>query len=251
MNGDGDKRPYAAASNVLAVLGRCRTRNLPDKIDNDFVRLAGVPEVVLNRSVGTMQFLGFTDDNGRPTETLQALAAAPEERYREILASAVKKAYAADFDRIDPAQDTQKQIIDAFRPYQPRSQTSRMVMLFLALCREGGIEVKEAPRERAMGSTVRPGGSRPARSQDGKSAGQPKQDRQPRRHGHDGAPLQSLPANLLFTVTDEDVSVLTDDEFAAVWSALGKVARARALARSSPAPQDSAESDSDAEEGDS
>jgi hypothetical protein len=256
MNSAEDKRPYAAAANVLGTLRRCRTRNLPDKVDNDFIRLAGVPEVVLSRVASTFRFLGFTDDDDQPTDTLRALAAAPEEQYREILAGAIRNAYETDFARIDPAHDTQKQIIDAFRPYQPRSQTSRMVMLFLALCREAGIEVMEAPRERAMGSaTPRPATSRSAKQQDTAVGRRPKQDQQRRRGEVDGvASPTPLPANLLFTVTDEDVSVLSDDEFASVWAALGKVARARALARSSPGSTDSAdsaESASDHEDGDS
>ena len=179
----------------------------------------------------------------------RALAAAPEEQYREFLAGAIRSAYETDFARIDPAQDSQKQIIDAFRPYQPRSQTQRMVMLFLALCREAGISVKEAPRERAMGSAAQ---SRSANRSD--TARQPKRrDQRARVGGDGGAPLTPTP-NLLFTVTDEDVGVLTDDEFASVWAALGKVARARALARSSPntaALPDPAGSDSDREEGES
>jgi hypothetical protein len=256
MNGTEEKRPYAATANVIAVLQRCRSRNLPDRLDNDFIRLAGVPEVVLSRAGSALRFLGFIDEDDQPTDTLRALAAAPDEQYREILAGALRSAYETDFARIDPARDTQKQIIDAFRPYQPRSQTTRMVMLFLGLCREAGMEVKEAPRERAMGSSA----ARSARSQSSSASGgrrtQKRKDepRLPKHGGGGGADggIQPPAPNLLFTVTDEDVSVLTDDEFAAVWLALGKVARARALARSSPTGHaDSAESGSDDGEGDS
>jgi Family of unknown function (DUF5343) len=252
MNGTEEKRPYAANANVQAVLKRCRTRNLPEQVDNDFIRLAGVPEVVLGRVAGTLRFLGLTDEDGQPTDILRSLAAAPEEQYREILAGAIRNAYEADFARIDPARDTQKQIIDAFRPYQPRSQTTRMVMLFLGLCREAGIQVKEAPRERAMGSTVpRSARSQPSPGSTGRPQKRKNQPGQADNSGNGDGAIHASAPNLLFTVTDEDVSVLTDAEFDAVWSALGKVARARAMARTSPKPQDSAESDSDTEEGDS
>src|SRR5690348_9652204 len=109
MNSIQEKRPYAATANVIAVLQRCRTRNLPDRIDNDFIRLAGVPEVVLSRAGNTLAFLGLIDSDDQPTDTLRALAAAPEEQYREILAGALRSAYETDFARIDPARDTQKQ----------------------------------------------------------------------------------------------------------------------------------------------
>jgi hypothetical protein len=38
-------------------------------------------------------------------------------------------------------------------------------------------------------------------------------------------------AGVLFGVTEEDVATLSEDDFNAVWSALGKVARARSLAK--------------------
>jgi hypothetical protein len=250
MNGVEEKRPYAAAANVLAVLSRCRTRNLPDKVDNDFIRLAGVPEVVLNRVSGTMRFLGLTNEQDQPTDRLQALAVAPEDQYRTILADAIRSAYETEFARIDPARDTQKQIIDAFRPYQPRSQTQRMVMLFLGLCREAGIEVKESPRERPMGSTA----SRSSTSRKQQNGTTGRKSKQVPARGSDASgstPSVPSPANLLFALTDQDVSVLSDEDFTAVWAALGKVARARALARSSPDTTDSAEPDSDQQDGDS
>lgn len=230
MNSTEEKRPYAAAANVFGALNRCRTRNLPDKIDNDFIRLAGVPEVVLNRVSGTLRFLGLIDEDGKPTEILRGLAAAPDEQYREILAGAVRSAYEADFARIDPAQDSQKQIIDAFRPYQPRSQTQRMVMLFLGLCREAGIEVKDAPRERPMGATVaRNGGSARAAASKPDKPASPK--RQPPPFNGAPANVQPPPSGLLFGVTEDDIGALNDEQFVTVWGALGVVARARAQAR--------------------
>jgi hypothetical protein len=39
---------------------------------------------------------------------------------------------------------------------------------------------------------------------------------------------------LLFGVTESDIAVLTEDEFADVWNALGKVARARSRASVAP-----------------
>lgn len=225
MNGMEDKRPYAAAANVVGVLQRARTRNLPDRIDNDFLRLAGVPEVVFGRVANALLFLGFTDEDQRPTETLTALSAAPDEKYRELLAGALRVAYRPDFERIDPTQDTQTQIIDAFRPYQPRSQTQRMVMLFLALCREAGIAVKDAPRERSGRSLT---GKAPKKAI-APVEQRPRRGRSINNGADDGLP--AVPAALLFGITEDDIGVLDDDQFAAVWNALGTVARARAGAR--------------------
>jgi hypothetical protein len=231
MNGTDDKRPYAATANVTGIIKRTRTRNLPDKVDGDFIRLAGVPDAVIHRVASALKFLGLVTEDDKPTDTLRALAAAPDEQYREILAGAVRNAYEVDFARVDPTQDSQKQIIDAFRPYQPRSQTDRMVMLFLGLCREAGMEVKDAPRERPMGATVaRPGGSARAIGKADQSAS-PKR-RQPPPSNGDAAGGQP-PPGLLFGVTEDDISVLNEEQFATVWGALGVVARARAQARAS------------------
>jgi hypothetical protein len=233
MNGTDDKRPYAATANVTGVIRRTRTRNLPDKIDSDFIRLAGIPDVVISRVASALRFLGLITEDDKPTDTLRALAAAPDEQYREILAAAIRNAYEVDFARVDPAQDGQRQIIDAFRPYQPRSQTQRMVMLFLGLCREAGMEVKDAPRERPMGATVaRTGGSARTTSNPDKSASPRQRQRQQPPPPNGAAPsVRPTPDGLLFGVTEDDIGVLSDEQFAAVWGALGVVARARAQAR--------------------
>lgn len=222
-------RPYASPSNVLSVFHRVRSRNLPDKIDNDFLRIAGIGEAVFGRVTATLRFLDMIDEGLRPTDTLRALSAAPDEDYRIILAGAIRAAYAEDFARIDPEQDTQARIVDAFRPYQPRSQTSRMVMLFLGLCREAGIPVLDAPRERPMRGTTAPRAA--AKAAPRKAA--------PARHHASGNERQHPPApqaGLLFGVTEDDIGALPEDEFQEVWAALGKVARARAKQRQASAP---------------
>jgi hypothetical protein len=249
MNGTDDKRPYAATANVTGVIQRTRTRNLPEKVDSDFIRLAGVPEAVIHRVASALKFLGLVTEDDKPTDTLRALAAAPDEQYRELLAGAVRNAYEVDFARIDPAQDSQRQIIDAFRPYQPRSQTNRMVMLFLGLCREAGMEVKDAPRERPMGATVaRSGGSARATSKSDTPAS-PRRRQPPPSEAPVNA--QPSPPGLLFGVTEDDIGVLTDEQFASVWGALGVVARARAQAhaaqRTAPPESDGTPEEVDAE----
>jgi len=210
------RRPYAATANVVAVLNRVRTRNLPEIVDNGFLRIAGIPEVVLSRVSEALVFLNFIDEDGSPTDRLRALAAAPD--YQAILGDAVREAYRDDFANVDPAKDTQASIITAFQQYEPRSQTSRMVMLFLGLCRESRISVKDAPRDRKM---------QPAsRRREGE-----------RKHAiHDrggiGRRQAEVPtAGHLFGVTEDDIAALNESEFNEVWAALGKVVRAKARAK--------------------
>lgn len=227
MSGDTDpqQRPYAAPANVIAVLKRTRSRNLPERIDGDFLRLAEVPEASYRRVTVALRFLGLIDEGRRPTDTLKALAAARDEEYVNLLSTVIRDAYKQDFDRIDPAEDTHAKIVAAFQPYKPRSQTDRMVMLFLGLCREAGIPVNEAPRERKMKGTSGPRSTRSSPRTVERASAAPAV---PRREVTPPAPA---PAGLLFGVTDDDIALLGDDQFEQVWHALGVVARTRARAQ--------------------
>jgi hypothetical protein len=219
------QRPYAAPANVIAVLKRARSRNLPERIDVDFLRLAEVPEASYRRVTVALRFLRLIDEGRRPTDTLKALAAARDEEYVNLLSAVIRDAYKEDFNRIDPAEDTNAKIVAAFQPYQPRSQTDRMVMLFLGLCREAGIPVSEAPRERKMKGTSGPRATRsPSRTAE-RAAPAPAT---PRRGV---TPPPPDPAGLLFGVTDDDIALLGDEQFEQVWQALGVVARTRAQAQ--------------------
>jgi hypothetical protein len=230
---EDERRPYAPAANVLAVIERVRRLNLPSSLDTDFLRLADVPEGSLGRVAFALRFLGLTDANSRPTDQLRAIARATEEEYRELLAGVVQSAYAVDFARVNLAEETQAKIISAFKRYEPRSQTTRMVMLFLGLAKAAGIPVLEAPRDRPTAKAVRVqtwttaarGGAKPTRA--GASA-----------PAKTSRLEQPLPTNLLFGVTVDDIAALPDEDFKTVWEALGKVARARARASRAAAAED-------------
>jgi len=219
-------RPYAAPANVIAVLNRIRTRNLPETINSDLLRVAGVPENSLYRVMQALQFLNLIHEDGDPTDTMIALAGSTDAQYRELLGKVVREAYRSEFSVIDPSQDPQPRIIDAFRPYQPRSQTSRMVMLFQGLCREAGMPVFDAPRERRMRE---PQPRRPKTSGERHSIVVPtrRSTTQDNRHINSGQNMSEI----LFGITEADVTILDEKEFNEVWSALGKVARARARAK--------------------
>jgi len=227
-------RPYAAASNVIAVINRAKTRNLPETINNEFLRIVGVPDVVFGRVMQALRFLNLVHEDGRPTEVLEALAGSQEVEYYELLEKAIREAYRTEFNVIDPGQDPQSRILDAFSPYKPRSQTSRMVMLFLSLCREAKIPVLDVPRERSMKAE-------PA----GKSK-TPRQRRSTTRAMEDvagqvgGRTIAQPISSVMFGVTEDDIGTLNEEEFQEVWSALGVVARARARAKkeSTPKPEE-------------
>jgi hypothetical protein len=215
-------RPYAAPANVIGVFNRARTLNLPEIINNNFLRISGVPEGAWYKVMQALQFLGLIHEDGRPTETFDGLAGATDSRYKELLENVVREAYRAEFTVVDPGQDPQPRIVDAFRPYKPRSQTNRMVILFQGLCREAGIPVLDAPRERRMRE---PQAKRPKSTVEKRSIGVPTKRIISERT------IVPTTSGVLFGVTEDDVAVLGEAEFNEVWTALGKVARARAQAK--------------------
>lgn len=221
---DDSFRPYAAAANIKAVLQRARTRNLPEIVNNDFLRIVGIPEIVYGRVMQALRFLGLIQEDGTPTDKFEAIAGSTDDQYRELLDKVVREAYRKEFEMVDPSKDPQSKVRDAFRRFQPRSQTNRMVMLFLSLCREAGIGVLDAPRLRRMQEFVT---AKPSKAKDEEKL----ENRRIVPPHRQGAWELRTQAGMLMGVTEDDVAALTDDEFKEVWSALGKVAQARARAK--------------------
>jgi hypothetical protein len=222
------RRPYAAAANVMAVLDRTRRINLPERVNADFLEIVGIPEVSRGRVLEALRFLGFIGEDYRPTDVLRAYAGAPDDEVRDLLAAAIRDAYSDDFGRVNPAEDTQARIIAAFRRYQPRSQTNRMVMLFLGLARSAGIPVQDAPRERGMQA------ERPARQTGTRTAARHQRNAAPSdRSGRTPVTSNAHAAedvDALFGQLARELTALPAADFQTAWKALGDVAVARAKA---------------------
>lgn len=162
------KRPYAPASNVIAVLQRLRSRNLPERIDTNFLVDAGITESLVQRVESALEFLNLVHHDV-PTPALRSISTSTDEEYRSILAGLIRDAYSEVFAVVDPAEDDQDRILNVFRRYSPASQRARMVSFFLGMCREAGIPVLDAPRQRAMGESGRPTRPPASRATSGKA----------------------------------------------------------------------------------
>ena len=127
-------RPYGPPSNVTAVLHRLRSRNLPDRVDAEYLRDAGVSEGTVGRTLFALRFLDLVADDGQPTQALRSIHTSTDEEYRTILSGLVREAYSDVFNVIDPAEDSQDRILNVFRRYTPASQRNRMVIFFLGMC---------------------------------------------------------------------------------------------------------------------
>jgi len=136
---------------VVALLQRLRSRNLPERIDAEYLRDASIPEGTVGRTLFAIRFLGLIDDADEPTQALRSIHTSTDEEYKTNLGGLIRKAYGEVFEVINPAEDGQERILNVFRRYTPASQRNRMVIFFLGMCREAGIPTLDVPRQRAMG----------------------------------------------------------------------------------------------------
>jgi len=155
-------RPYPPPSNVIAVLHRLRSRNLPERIDAEYLRDAGIPDGTVSRTLFALRFLGLAKESGELTDAMKAIGTSTDEEYRTTLSGLIRDAYGEVFAVIDPAEDSQDRILNFFRRYGPGSQRARMVIFFLGMCREAGIPTLDVPKARSMGASGKQG-ARPPR----------------------------------------------------------------------------------------
>jgi hypothetical protein len=162
-NNELSNRPYTPPSNVVTVLERLRSVNLPDRIDTDYLRDIGIPDGTVSRTLFALRFLGLIDEGGLILEPLKSIHTATDEEYRAILSGSVKEAYKEVFSVVDPSQDSQEKILNVFRRYTPASQRMRMVIFFLGMCREAGIPTLDVPKARSMTTrTAKPEQKKPS-----------------------------------------------------------------------------------------
>lgn len=141
--------PYAPPQNILEVLHHVRRRSLLDPLDSKAVKSIGVPEGNVSRTLAAFRFLKLIDDDEHCTDTFDRLARVPEDQYPEQLAQVLREAYKTIFTYWEPSEDDQVKLSNLFRQhYNPQAQRTRMVTLFVALCREANILIGPVPESR-------------------------------------------------------------------------------------------------------
>jgi len=163
-------RPYAPPANVVKLLHRLRTRNLPEVVDSGYLTAMGFSKEIASRVLSAMRFLSLIKESGEPEDALRSLVRSTDDEYNQLLEGIVREAYHDVFEKVDPSQDQQQVIINAFQRYEPASQHYRMATLFLGLCREAGMPILEEPRRRDV-QKVTQRMPRQAPSKSGKSGG--------------------------------------------------------------------------------
>jgi len=185
----------------------------------------GIPDGNQARTLAALRFVGLIDEEGNSTEQFNRITNAGTEEYPEVLAETVREAYNPIFTMVDPAQDSDVAIYDAFRQYHPEAQRPRMLSLFRGLCEEAGI-VERVVRTRAPRAN-----SKSTLSKTTGSAGRGGAKRQANDPGERGAREEQGPPGMVFGLTAGDIGLLDQDDFDEVWKALGKVAWARGQAK--------------------
>lgn len=140
--------PYASAKNVLDVITRKRERGLPNPVTPANLETIGIPKGGESRVFRALCFLDLIDAEGQQTPAMERIALASSAEYQGVLTEVIQSAYSAVFTIVDPAQDSDVAISDAFRRFEPAAQRDRMVALFNGLCRDAGIVESQARAKR-------------------------------------------------------------------------------------------------------
>ena len=232
MAAENNRRPYGPYAHLEAFLERIRARNLPGVVDTDFLNLVQIPRDRQGLLKEALEFLNLVDEEGAPTAVLKQYAGTTEEEAQGVMQEALTTAYANDFEQIDPTKDSQADIRNWFQRYEPRSATGKMVTFYLGACRAAGIEVKDPPRERKL-QTGKPGTTKVRKRQNSsgpasEGGGATPSVREQPVPTSEAPSVPSIDTGVLVSVTNEDIAELDDQDFADVWSALGKIVRKRA-----------------------
>lgn len=131
--------PYAPPSAILDIVERHRQRGIPSPVDAEVLARAGISNSLIPRTLKALETLDLIGDNGSHTNVLEGLRLASEEEYKARMAEWLNAAYADVREFVDPDTDDESKIRDAFRPFQPTAQQSRMVTLFSGLYAAAGI----------------------------------------------------------------------------------------------------------------
>ena len=210
--------PYAPPATVLLVVHHFQQREVPETVTDTMFGQIGVKPSILPTVKQALVFLNLIREDGTTTDNFKALRFASDEERVRLFRELVTGAYSEIIAVTDPVTANRSQLFNAFRPYSPASQHDRMITLFLALCQEAGIQIAQSPRQYPTQTSTRPtqAAKKPARPSD---AGSAKLGNAPKH--------PPVPSGLLFGITEADIAALSEGEFNEVWTALGKVARAR------------------------
>src|SRR5277367_1864096 len=75
--------PYATTSSITDFIDRYRNRGMTAPIDAEVLARAGVSDSLIPRTLQTLYVLELIGEDGKPTETLEALRRSPEPEFKQ------------------------------------------------------------------------------------------------------------------------------------------------------------------------
>ena len=141
--------PYAPTSVIVDLITRNRSRGLPFPLTTESLGRIGVSDSLISRTLQALVVLDLIDDKGNATAIFEKIRLAPESEYKQRMQEWLNGAYADVIAIVDPAQDDETKVRDAFRFYNPVGQQSRMVTLFLGLYGAAGVASEKSTQPRA------------------------------------------------------------------------------------------------------
>jgi hypothetical protein len=123
---------------------------MPTPVTGEVLERAGISPSLTSRTLYALQTLDLIDEQGKPTGVLEGIRLAPEAEYHARLAEWLNNTYADVVAYVDPSQDDEIKIRDAFRSYTPVGQQSRMVSLFMGLYAAAGIMPERPAKPRPV-----------------------------------------------------------------------------------------------------
>lgn len=138
--------PYTPFGQISEIMSRYREKGNPTVFNTETLGKLGIPDSLNARTLQALKVLDLVKEDGKPTDTFEAIHRAPSDKYQSVLQNWLRAAY-ADVFLYAEADDDETKIRDAFRNYNPSSQQGRMVSLFLGLCALAGLRQKSEKRE--------------------------------------------------------------------------------------------------------
>jgi Family of unknown function (DUF5343) len=188
--------PYAPPSAILEIINRRRDRGLAVPINADVLERAGIGSSLIPRTLQALQTLDLIDEQGQPTSTFEAIRLAPTPDFQARLQEWLRGAYADVLTFVDPSQDDESKVTDAFRAYEPNGQQRRMVILFRDLCVAAGLAPAKSPAGQKAPSASRPVNATPRQRTIAKRVVNEVFKNAPRHSSGVPAPLAGLLASL-------------------------------------------------------
>jgi hypothetical protein len=216
--------PYAPPSAVLAVINHYKNRDVPPSVTLTNLQQIGVTEGLAPRTMAALKFLGLLQDDGTTTDQFRALRYASHDDYRSVLAGILEAAYKGVLDHVELATAGDRELNNAFIPYSPGAQRSRMITLFQALAKEAGWTLAVTPKASSPRGTETKHTTKP------QPRGLPKDVNRGASSSvsvDDRLTAEVSASGLRLSVTDADLAALPEKDFDTVWSALGLLQKAR------------------------